>query len=417
MDSSTERVARHRKLIKDARKAHQRARQESSEELYDTPQFWRTTQAVLDSEDVVKDLMWQRRSETLPTNDDAFEAAKKEYLRQRAAREERRQSAMRREERYKQREKVLTFPKTNNRATLRAIYVDLFLGIRGKTFRDKQSEFIKSIQAAYGSRKEGKVTTYCNILTGEWHLRKYFIAAHIFPLSFGQQAMDHIFGKDAHGEINTARNGLFLPVEFEEAFDAYQVVIVPHGSPTSQPREWQVILLDHSGLKNVRVSGMTFGELHQKKLIFATDARPRARYLYFHFILAMISHYRSGKSTGVIKDELPDSMIPSLTRAWGSEGSYLADNVIHGFIEKVGHELPAELEENMRRQGFRGSFDSEAEVEEICEAAKGIDLRSDEEDSDSDSDDDDFFIADDREDEEDEEDMDDLDEERREVWV
>ncbi|KAF3490925.1 uncharacterized protein GIQ15_00442 [Arthroderma uncinatum] len=400
MDSE-ERAARHRELIKSARKAYKRARQQSREELYDTPQFWRTTQTVLDLEDAIKDLIWQRRSETWPTDDDAFEAAKEEYLRQKAARDERRRSAMRREERYQKREKVLTFPKTGNRTTLRAIYTDLFLSIRGETFRDKQRDFIKSLTAAYGSRQEGRVTTYCNILTGEWHMRQFFITAHIFPLSFGQPAMNHIFGKDAHGEINTARNGLFLPTEFEKAFNAYQVVIVPHGSPTSQPREWQVILLDHSGLKDIRVSGMTFGELHQKKLIFATDARPRARYLYFHFILAMISHYRTQKSAGVIKDELPDSMIPSLTRAWGSEGSYLTDDVIHGFIEKVGHELPAELQENMRSQCFRGSFDSEAEVDEICEAAQGLDLRSDEEDNDSDSDDDDFFDIDDGESEED----------------
>lgn len=320
MDSA-ERAARYKKLIKSARQAHKSAKQQSSEEIYDTPQYWRTAQKVLDSEDAVKDLLWQRRSETFSSTDDVFEQAKREYFQQKEERVERRRAAIRREERYKKREKVFTFPKTNNRATLRAIYVDLFFSIRGKTSRDKQKDFVKSIKAAYGSRKQGRVTTYCNVLTGKWHMREYFVTAHIFSLSYGQQAMNHIFGKDAHGEINTARNGLFLPVEFEKAFDTYQVAIVPYGPTTSQPREWQVILLDHSGLKDVRVSGMTFGQLHQKKLIFATDARPRARYLYFHFILAMISHYRAEKSVGVVKDQLLDSMVPSLVRAWGSEGS------------------------------------------------------------------------------------------------
>ncbi|EFE43308.1 hypothetical protein TRV_01977 [Trichophyton verrucosum HKI 0517] len=407
MDSA-ERAARHKELIKSARQAYRRARQQSSEEIYDTPQYWRTTQTVLDTEDAVKDLVWQRRSETLSSEDHTFEQAKREYLKQKKEREERRRSAMRREERYQKREKVLNFPKTNNRATLRAAYVDLFLSIRGKTSRDKQNDFIASIKAAYGSKQLGNQTTYCNVLTGGWHVRQYFVAAHIFPLSYGQQAMDNIFGKDVHGEINTARNGLFLPSEFEQAFDAYQVVIVPYGPVTSEPREWQVILLDHSGLKDVPVCGMTFAQLHQKKLIFATDARPRARYFYFHFILAMISHYRAHKSVGVVKSELPDSMIPSLTRAWGSEGSYLADNVIHGFIEKVGHEIPAELQKNMQSQGFRGSFDTESEIDEIREATKGIDLRSDAEESDSDDDDDDFYDA---EDWEDKETIDDVDEE------
>ncbi|DAA73861.1 TPA_exp: Uncharacterized protein A8136_3847 [Trichophyton benhamiae CBS 112371] len=374
--------------IKTARKERKRAKQQLSKATYDTPEYWKISQVILGLEDTIKDLIWQRRSETLSSEPHIFEQEKREYLRQKEEREERRQSAIRREERYKERSKVLSL--SNNRATLRAAYVDLFLSVRGKTSRDNQNDFIESIKAAYGSKQLGNQTTYCNVLTGSWHVRQYFVAAHIFPLSYGQQAMDNIFGKDTHEEINTARNGLFLPSEFEPAFDAYQVVIVPHGPVTSQPREWQVILLDHSGLKEVPVCGMTFGQLHKMKLIFPTESRPRAKYLYFHFILGILSYYCPQKFMGGVDTELLDQ----LTIAWGSKGNYIVDDVIHGLLERVGHHIPMNLQQNMLNHGFRAF--SETEADDIRNAAQGMDLRSDtgETDSDGSDSDDDFFDID-----------------------
>ncbi|EZF60320.1 hypothetical protein H112_06808 [Trichophyton rubrum D6] len=377
--------------IQTACQARKSAKQHLSKAIYDTPEYWNISQVILGLEDTIKDLLWQRRSETLSSQAHILEQAKREYLRQKEGREERRQSAIRREERYKQRAKVLSLSNTNNRATLRAAYADLFLSVQGKICRDKQNDFIESIKAAYGSKQIGNQRTYCNVLTGGWHMRQYFVAAHIFPLSYGQQAMDNIFGKEAHGEINTARNGLFLPSEFEQAFDAYKVVIVPHGSTTSQLREWQVILLDHPGLKEVPVCGITFGQLHKKRLIFPTESRPRTRYLYFRFILAILSYYCPRKPVDSVNTKLLDAMIPQLTRAWDSEGSYIVEGVIYGFLEKFAHNIPINLQQNMLSHGFRGF--SVTEADDIRNAAQGMDLRSDtgETDSDDSNSDDDFF--------------------------
>ena len=41
----------------------------------------------------------------------------------------------------------------------------------------------------------------------------------------GQDSMNYIFGKDAKGEIDKTRNGLWLPANFEENFDKFKVVI------------------------------------------------------------------------------------------------------------------------------------------------------------------------------------------------
>lgn len=377
-------------IIKTARQARKSAKQQLSKATYDTPEYWKICQVILDLEDTIKDLLWQRRNETISSQAHILAQAKREYLKQKEDREGRRQSAIRREERYQKREKVLSLSNTNNRTTLRAAYVDLFLSVRGKTSRDKQNDFVESIKAAYGSKQLGNKTTYCNVLTGTWHVRQYFIAAHIFPLSYGQQSMNNIFGKDAHGEINTARNGLFLPSEFEPAFNTYKVIIVPHGTTPSQPQEWQVILLDHSGLKDVPVCGMTFGQLHRRKLIFPTESRPRAKYLYFHFMLAMLSYYCPQEFMGDVNTELLDQ----LTIAWGSEGNYMVDGVIHGFLEKFGHNIPINLQQNMLSHAFRGF--SETEADDIRKAAHGMDLRSDteEDDSDDSDSDDDFFDID-----------------------
>ncbi|EFQ96828.1 hypothetical protein MGYG_08751 [Nannizzia gypsea CBS 118893] len=58
-------------------------------------------------------------------------------------------------------------------------------------------------------QKEDTEIIYPNILTGEWHIYKYFVATYV-SLCLMQ---------DTYREIDTARNGLFLPAEFEEAFD------------------------------------------------------------------------------------------------------------------------------------------------------------------------------------------------------
>ncbi|EGE09592.1 hypothetical protein TEQG_08531 [Trichophyton equinum CBS 127.97] len=363
-------------IIKTARQARKSAKQQLSEATYDTPEYWKICQVILDLEDTIKDLLWQRRNETISSQAHILAQAKREYLKQKD-REGRRQSAIRREERYQKREKPMSTSFS-------------VLSVRGKTSRDKQNDFVESIKAAYGSKQLGNKTTYCNVLTGTWHVRQYFIAAHIFPLSYGQQSMNNIFGKDAHGEINTARNGLFLPSEFEPAFNTYKVIIVPHGTTPSQPQEWQVILLDHSGLKDVPVCGMTFGQLHKRKLIFPTESRPRAKYLYFHFILEMLSYYCPQEFMGGVNTELLDQ----LTMAWGSEGNYMVDGVIHGFLEKFGHNIPINLQQNMLSHAFRGF--SETEADDIRKAAHGMDLRSDteEDDSDDNDSDDDFFDID-----------------------
>lgn len=64
-------------------------------------------------------------------------------------------------------------------------------------------------------------------------------AAHIFPLSLGQPSMTYIFGEETAREINSARNGLFLQPEIENAFDRHQLTIVPANGETL-PQEWQI---------------------------------------------------------------------------------------------------------------------------------------------------------------------------------
>ncbi|KAF3491559.1 uncharacterized protein GIQ15_01076 [Arthroderma uncinatum] len=312
--------------------------------------------------------------------DEAYTTVEREYLGQRERRGQRQGSAMRRKDRDKERTSILSMEKINDLPTLRSAYADLFLSIRRSTSRDGQRSFVRGIESAYGVKRDGKVTRYPCILDGGWYFRAYYAATHIFPPSYGQKAMTHIFGKEANGEINSARNGLFLPRVFKRAFDTYRVAIVPLNIQSrKEPREWKIVLLDYSLKDFPESKGTTFGDLHNKQLIFATDARPRARYFYFHFLLAMVTSHRALKSTGVIKSELPDMIMLELTRAWGKDGRYLTDNIVRGFIETAGNELPGELRKNISSQGFMPS-EPEDEVSDICEAVRAMDLRSDDED-------------------------------------
>ncbi|KAK2765618.1 hypothetical protein FQN54_008472 [Arachnomyces sp. PD_36] len=215
--------------------------------------------------------------------------------------------------------------------------------------------------------------------------------ARIVPLSVGQKSMDYIFGKDAHNEINSARNGLWLPGLFEEQFDKFQVVIVP----TGEPRQWQVLVVDKDGVWNStayvkdeegeQAERVTFGDLHGAKLVFQNDAQqPRARYFYFHYLCAMLKRSERMKEKGLSMNDLETAGMPQLSRVWASEGSYLRDNVILGFIERLGDSLGKEGEEMIRSHSC-GSVPPD-ETENLISSIAGMELESDE-DGDEDEDD------------------------------
>ena len=123
---------------------------------------------------------------------------------------------------------------------------------------------------------------------------------------------------------------------------------------------------------------MKYGDLHEKTLTFLNDDhQPRARYFYYRVILAMNRLCHAPPKTSVQTMGIPDDTIRELTRAWGSEGSYIRENVIRGFIEEMSHELPEDVERDVLSKASEGIVAGEGE--KLTASVESMDLESDSE--------------------------------------
>jgi hypothetical protein len=300
----------------------------------------------MDAEEQLCDLDWSITQRTSPPAPDstAWREAETAYLERRREIEAKQEVIARRRIRAAARDKIISHSNSCSTPALRAAYFELLLSMYEKTSRRSQPGFAKDIMENYGTKKEadGKHSLVWCPSFGEWVVRESRIAAHLFPLSLGQSTMTYIFGPDSKGEINSAKNGLFLPKRMEDAFDDHQLVIVPaENAPPSQVREWRYLVVERN-LLDVAIEGKTkFRDLHNQNLQFqpGNSFRPRPRYLYFHYILSMLL-LNKAKVRGVTPGAIPDLQAPELTRAWGTKKRYLRANVMVAFIEAIGHDLP-----------------------------------------------------------------------------
>ena len=125
-------------------------------------------------------------------------------------------------------------------------------------------------------------------------------AAHIVPNKLGQKRMDTIFGPDSSHELFSARNGLLLHTSIEEKFDRHLLVIVPDAPiPADGPiLRWRLRILDQTvldqtvplklGAKGPGPSPIIYRDLDGELLEFRSATRPAARYLYFHYVVALL---------------------------------------------------------------------------------------------------------------------------------
>lgn len=311
------------------------------------------------------------------------------YLKRKAELKEETKSAKRKCRRYEARERILEAAKTTDIISVRASYLELVITLLTKTSRSNQSSFVQELSSRYGARKIGPVKYVWSPVTGDWDVRSHTKAAHIYPLSLGQKSMTYTFGEDAKDEINRAQNGLFLPIAVEEAYDRYLLTIVPCEEETS-PQEWKILVLDRGGLWNSPANflgvGKHFGDLHQKRLEFqpGNSFRPRARYFYFQYVMAMLKIGRSKTAEKAgISGHMSELTTPALTKVWATQGRYLRENMIRAFIEGIGHDAP-DVDEEMMKHAKENPSDGDMELKDMVETAKSLDVESEEEDSDDD---------------------------------
>ena len=77
----------------------------------------------------------------------------------------------------------------------------------------------------------------------------------------------------------------------------------------------------------------TWAELDGREVAFQNSARPHARYLYYHYCIAMLRRawHKSGHATTVLRDELG-------RKFWGTPGPYLRKKCLLAFVEEIGND-------------------------------------------------------------------------------
>lgn len=211
----------------------------------------------------------------------------------------------------------------------------------------KQSEFRRSLLEAHQAWGPNKNSVFCPVL-GQFIDPNRVKAAHIYPYLLGTTVMRLIFGDASVGELFHTRNGLLLSDTIESRFDRHQLAIIPAPGARIQPDgsidRWVIRLLDDS-IKEIPVSESigTMENLHDRELVFRTSARPASRYLYFHFLVALLHTKKHGRKVYQPQVETNESAggkpLNSLLIPWAMLGSYMKENMVRAFIATVGHDV------------------------------------------------------------------------------
>lgn len=129
---------------------------------------------------------------------------------------------------------------------------------------------------------------WCHAL-GRHRPHQLIKAAPIVP-HFVPAAVGHILFGSRADELTGPQNALLLSNVVKGWFDRHAIVIVPADSTELTIKRWRIDVVDKS-IQNTLISELTHetgGSLDGRELSFRNEKRPAARFMYFHFIIAIM---------------------------------------------------------------------------------------------------------------------------------
>jgi HNH endonuclease len=318
-----------------------------------------------------------------------------------------------------------------SRTGLSAIFFSLFtsspqgLNIKtgvGRRETSDQSNMVRQMREKYCP--DAPKDLLWDPITGQWEPKGHLHAAHLY--SWRQvDSMDAIFGPGAKAEIFSPVNGLFLSEHVEKALDQGLLALIPDVDlepkdshlpcddlaernqrlrdwEKAQVKEYKVVVLDLSNKlidmhvwRDERGGDLklkTLAQLDGRPLKFHTDFRPRARYVWWTFMNAILQNSWRQKQNekNILRQE-----VAKATRYWGTRGRYVKKNMLRGFVDELGQDIESILE-NAIEDDDTGDADPDAvavmaseTVFRMQEAAKEDEDEDEDEDKDEDEDGDD----------------------------
>ncbi|UPL00075.1 hypothetical protein LCI18_011009 [Fusarium solani-melongenae] len=244
---------------------------------------------------------------------------------------------------------------------------------KGKRSKSHQHNMGKALSAVYGSSKRRR---WCPVMR-QWGSSKVVKAAHLFPWK-QVDSMDEIFGQGASEEIFSPCNGLFLHVDIESALDKGLIAFVPdvdlepadidkpfqdqqernnrlRAWETGPVKQYKLVVMNKTAkavkeelFDQDKHGFTTLLDLHGRKLEFKTDFRPRARYVWWTFLYAVM-RTASVQDTPSTKDTSPYDVqqheVRKATRYWGTRGRYVKRNLVLGLIQELGQDVNSILDQ------------------------------------------------------------------------
>ncbi|KAF4776539.1 hypothetical protein HER10_EVM0006875 [Colletotrichum scovillei] len=123
-------------------------------------------------------------------------------------------------------------------------------------------------------------------------------AANIVPhfSNVPHEILEDLFG-ERERELSGPANSLLLSMQIQYWFNHYKLVIVPVDPEEKPLKRWKIDILDKD-IEDIDLHAVRFTpggktprfakSLQDRELVFLNDKRPAARFLYFHFIMALI---------------------------------------------------------------------------------------------------------------------------------
>ena len=218
--------------------------------------------------------------------------------------------------------------------------------------RDKgvQRSLRDAVLEAYDAFDSDADRCWCPFIR-KWEKRERVKAAHLFPHKSTQKYMTRIFGtKD---ELSHPRNALPMADYIEEQFDKDRITLIPNLPEDATDKDWDnwrkerivrqyKIRIVNKSAREITTQkveggiydGLTLLELDNKPVEFRNNYRPRARYLFYHYLEclnAQVTGYPHLKKE-IIYNEIQKPV-------WPSMGSYIRKGPLIGFIAELGQDM------------------------------------------------------------------------------
>lgn len=134
---------------------------------------------------------------------------------------------------------------------------------------------------------KGRGGVWCHI-TGEWCADEV-VAAHIVPPFLDTDEIGEILLGSRAPSLTRAGDCRFLRKRTGKWFDSHHIVIVPVDPEETPIKRWKVEVISTSIENEFVGGGGSVGQnLDGMELKFRNDKRPVLRFMYFHFIMALV---------------------------------------------------------------------------------------------------------------------------------